>query len=214
MLFYKYTVKLVIALISTSGVPDFQYLYINKKCSSGGMILLRRHPCIICYRQCWGLGVLDQVFEIFNFYTSTESGHQAEQLLLRRHSCICYSVAGLLEFHIRCSRSSIFICQQRVLTRPNNLAKTSFLYLLQCSWALGVPHQVFQIFKFILSAENAHHVEHFLLLHHFCISFSLAGLLRFCARCSSFQNKLQPMCWPYLIPIQQKKNHSNPSSTF
>ena len=50
-------------------------------------------------------------FQIFNFYTSTESAHQAEQLLLRRHSYIYYSVAGLLEFHNRCSRSSNLFSQ-------------------------------------------------------------------------------------------------------
>ena len=86
--------------------------------------------------------------------------------------------------------------------------------MLQCIRALGAPHQLFQIFKFILSSENAHHVDQFLLWNHFCISYSLNDLLRFCIRCSSFQDKLQRMCCPNLIPIlTTKKNHSNPSSS-
>ena len=60
----------------------------------------------------------------FRQYKSDSGGARPYLMILPRKKKyvipICYSVAGLLELHIRCSRSSIFIRQQRVLIRLNN----------------------------------------------------------------------------------------------
>ena len=77
-----------------------------------------------------------QVFQIYDFYTSTESAHHAEQSSLKHSIHVSYGLAELLGFHIRCFRPSIFESQQKMHITLNNYSQgaifISLIVLLYC----------------------------------------------------------------------------------